>query len=493
MNKTEVVRSYNFKHNINGSKLYTIEKIIYPEWKRIAKILLDKHIHDFKYNFKVNEKNKIYQPIQTILSERYKDAINRQVVGMIKSKLSNFKTRFKEIVLNCDSFDEETKKKLCFINKYNMYFYKGEYSSNKIQISDELFRLAKWIFRNFIGKLPNPKYINMVMQEKIAKLEDSTNIDSEKYPYIIRLSTNIKGKLISLPLYRNSYFDKFKGKLKTSTEFVFSDGKLEYIKLTKTISSDEVSDMKPIDGNSLTIDIGLNNLITTNYGELLGVKYLIKLKKFDLRINNLVKELKLKHGKHVKLKQFDEYNKLISRLSDYTKNEVNRIINKLYLKYRFKTINLEKLDFKNSNLSKTLNRLLHRFGLGAINNKLKSLEYYGVKVNYIDSAYSSQTCNNCGYVDKNNRQKQEEFNCRCCGLKQHADVNAARTLDKFSKRFGDKIFYGKIGRENKLKLIINDFKDNQFWMNNLSVIQVINKNKYFKSPQDEIKSNVHLT
>lgn len=81
---------------------------------------------------------------------------------------------------------------------------------------------------------------------------------------------------------------------------------------------------------------------------------------------------------------------------------------------------------------------------------------------------------------------------QCCGLKQHGDINSTRTLEKFSKRFGDKIFYGKIGRNNKLKLLIEDFIifGKQFWMNNESVIQTLNNNNYYLMFQDEIKLQV---
>ena len=492
MNKEEI-RSYIFKYNINDNKLDVIEKIIYPEWKRIASILLIKHINDFKINFNLNNTNKLYQPIETILSERYKDSINRQVVGMLKSKLSNFKTRFNKIVLNHNGFDDETKKKLCFINKYNLYYYKGDYISTNIQVNSDIIKIAKWIFKKFIGEFPNCNNINMVMQNKVAQLEESKYINKEKYPYIIRLSTHNKGKLIDLPLCKNTYFNKTTGILKTSTEFIFKNNKLIYIKLSKDIKNNILNkNLLPIDGKTLSIDIGLNNLISTNYGELTGMRFLRQLKRLDSNLIKLINNLKLKHGKNVKLCKIEEYNNLVKRIKSYTKNEVNRIINKLYIRHKPKVINVEELNFQHSNLSKRLNRLLSKFGLGVITNKLKSLESYGVIINYVDASYSSLTCNVCGYVDKKNRLKQSEFKCKCCGLKQHADINSTRTLENFSKRFGEKIFYGKMGRNSKLKLLIEDFIvfGKQFWVNNESVIQTLKNNNYYLMFRDEIKLKI---
>ncbi|MEM3988575.1 MAG: zinc ribbon domain-containing protein [Sulfolobales archaeon] len=40
----------------------------------------------------------------------------------------------------------------------------------------------------------------------------------------------------------------------------------------------------------------------------------------------------------------------------------------------------------------------------------------------------SQACSNCGYVDKENRETRSEFECKLCGRRLHADVNASRNL-----------------------------------------------------------------
>ena len=52
-------------------------------------------------------------------------------------------------------------------------------------------------------------------------------------------------------------------------------------------------------------------------------------------------------------------------------------------------------------------------------------ERENIKVRYINPAYTSQKCSKCGYIDKENRKTQSEFNCLECGLKLNADHNAA--------------------------------------------------------------------
>jgi putative transposase len=46
----------------------------------------------------------------------------------------------------------------------------------------------------------------------------------------------------------------------------------------------------------------------------------------------------------------------------------------------------------------------------------------------VDPAYTSQTCHECGHVDKANRTSQSTFTCVACGHTDHADVNAARNI-----------------------------------------------------------------
>ena len=52
----------------------------------------------------------------------------------------------------------------------------------------------------------------------------------------------------------------------------------------------------------------------------------------------------------------------------------------------------------------------------------------GVPVVYVDPAYTSQECAECGHVDKLNRASQALFVCRSCGVVAHADRNASRNI-----------------------------------------------------------------
>jgi putative transposase len=120
---------------------------------------------------------------------------------------------------------------------------------------------------------------------------------------------------------------------------------------------------------------------------------------------------------------------LVKKVKNYLKNEINRIFNRIIKLNKPKEIVLEKLDFRNMNLSKRLNRIISKFGKSYIISKLESLsERYGIKITFINPAFTSQECSNCNYVDKNNKKTKSQFICKCCDKKLNADVNASRNI-----------------------------------------------------------------
>jgi IS605 OrfB family transposase len=54
----------------------------------------------------------------------------------------------------------------------------------------------------------------------------------------------------------------------------------------------------------------------------------------------------------------------------------------------------------------------------------------GIQVMFINPAYTSQTCSECGCVDKENRKTQEKFKCTACGFEANADHNASINISK---------------------------------------------------------------
>ena len=63
---------------------------------------------------------------------------------------------------------------------------------------------------------------------------------------------------------------------------------------------------------------------------------------------------------------------------------------------------------------------------------VRQLEYktswQGNQVHKINPRYTSQQCNECGYTEKDNRLSQSDFQCKSCGHKTNADLNAAKNI-----------------------------------------------------------------
>lgn len=175
----------------------------------------------------------------------------------------------------------------------------------------------------------------------------------------------------------------------------------------------------------LGIDFGLNTLLATSMGDLLGRGFKEKLLPIAKRAMEIAASAQ-KAGR--KPRDCPAYRDLIARMRGLIDTEVNRALNHAVALHRPRVIAVEKLDFRGMGLSKKLNRILSNCGRGAVEKKLNDLaERYGIEIHEVDPAYTSLTCSCCGYADKRQRQG-EKFHCRYCGRRMHADVNGARNI-----------------------------------------------------------------
>ncbi|MCB9228964.1 MAG: IS200/IS605 family element transposase accessory protein TnpB, partial [Deltaproteobacteria bacterium] len=56
------------------------------------------------------------------------------------------------------------------------------------------------------------------------------------------------------------------------------------------------------------------------------------------------------------------------------------------------------------------------------------LHWLGGELILVNPRYTSQMCNVCGYVDKDNRKSQAQFVCKSCKHEDNADNNAALNI-----------------------------------------------------------------
>jgi putative transposase len=90
-------------------------------------------------------------------------------------------------------------------------------------------------------------------------------------------------------------------------------------------------------------------------------------------------------------------------------------------------LNVPKMTTAGRGASKRgLNRSILNQSWGAFAGLLTyKLKERGGTLVLVDPAYTSQTCSECGTIDKESRESQAVFRCRHCGHEAHADVNAA--------------------------------------------------------------------
>lgn len=76
-----------------------------------------------------------------------------------------------------------------------------------------------------------------------------------------------------------------------------------------------------------------------------------------------------------------------------------------------------------------LNREMLRIGLGDLVSKCQYKAHRrGGQVLFVDPKFTSQTCSDCGTVDKKSRESQSRYSCVHCGFTLNADRNAALNI-----------------------------------------------------------------
>ncbi len=473
-----MIRAYKLTQLSNNDKEIKIIAVI-KEYRitaiNISEIQWSNFFKTNKFNKNLDIKN-----VESKLSERYKQTCQYQVVGILKSYLSNIANQFVEIVSKAN-FEPETKMKLFFINKYHLWFdnqakLKGEcfYKAQQPLINPDLIKISRKIIKHLFkkNKKPNLSKINLSRDKKVAVIEKSK---ASEFDYWIKLSSLEFRKQILIPLKSNHYFESIPGELKNFTQINLNKNNEISVCLIKDVPS-QIDLYHPAQ-ETIGIDIGLTNLITLDNGNMFGKNIFNYLKYYDKIITDLAKNLQKQSL--TKLSENNRYRLLVKKVRTYLKNEINRIINRIINLYKPREIVLEKLDFRNMNLSKRLNRILSKFGKSYINSKLETLsEKYGIKITFINPAYSSQECNSCHYIDSNNRKSQDKFICKCCNRKLNADVNASRNI--IARRSGNFSIYLK--KQTILNILINLFADNIKRLPRLysKATILINSNYYYK-------------
>lgn len=473
-------RTYKMRLLANKKKLKIIDSIL-NEYKKTALSIFNLYWSNFLSTGEIPRFLDL-SSIQSNLSVRYKQTCASQVRGILMSYISNRRNDFKEIIYKSSIKDEELKIKLLYINRYHKFF-NNNVVMKKQAIESNAIKLARKIFHHLlkINRLPRMNNISMALDKGVAVVAESNN--KSFVGYWIKLSTLEPRKPIMLPVAKNKYYEAIKGRRVNFIQLNKDRDGYISVGFIKDIASEKIS----FKTERVSIDLGLVNLLTFNEGSMYGRTYFYsKLKEYDKKISTLCARLQ---RSNLCPRSSRRYRKLVDSLRAFLKNEICRVMNKSFKRFLPKHIVVERLDLRSPRLSKRLNRLISNFGRSIIKSKLNDFsEKYGVTIEEVNPAYTSQTCSSCGYVAKKNMRSQSVFICACCGLKLHADINAARCIDARSSSSIASIHKSKAFILDKL---ITKFIERQ--TSHYSLAKITHCNPYFRPYSDQIAMVTRLS
>ena len=314
---------------------------------------------------------------------------------------------------------EATKKTHSMSDNKSLYHdFKKEIRDYKFTTNRVLHSIFRYVTKRLARK-PSLKLKNMMLDSQIVKIEKAK--ETKLFDRWIRIAPLKGQKAIYIPYKSSNYKDR---NALNAYQFVRIDNSFS-IRIVQTVDRVEYNPSDKIVG----IDLGLTDFFATSSDKILDNGFMNWLKKHDEILTKLKASLQ-KQG--IKPRKSKKYRKLVQKIRDYTKNEVCRLFNLVMKHEKPKVIRLEFLDFRNQNLGKTTNRLLTRLANKIIAEKVQRLvDVYGVEVEYINAAYTSQTCLSCGYIAKNNRDGRK-FKCHCCGHKANANTQASKNIARRS-------------------------------------------------------------
>ena len=226
--------------------------------------------------------------------------------------------------------------------------------------------------------------------------------------------------------------------------------------------------------NTVGIDLGIKDFITTSEGETFENKHFKK--SVNDRLKKLQKQLSRKQkGSNNRNKARLRLAKLNKKINDSKLNYLHEVTNTLINENQ--VICIEDLNVKGMVKNHRLAESISELNFGGF---VRILEYkaswYGRVVVKVDRFYpSSKTCNYCGYIKKDLKLSERQWVCPECGEIIDRDYNAACNIrDK-----GIEILVGS--RTPELTLVENPLMDERSVMNlksNDSLKQEVKTNFY---------------
>jgi hypothetical protein len=337
----------------------------------------------------------------TQLSERWHRVAIQQAAGIAESWHTNRDQAYRDYLDDLEAYQEQE-------------------SGNTLDKQAKAPEWREW-------DIPTLRQTCIQANVNVVKLEAS---EDSTFDYWLRISTLDFRKLLYVPIKLAGYHRKvLKGKTINSS-----------VQLNKredgwwlTLSYDEIVTVQTQpDAPVIGIDVGIVNFLTTSDGKRYGT--------FNGKLRERHKRDREKRRRKAKLRaclQKKGVKKLPStssksgqRLIRHVKQSINRAVNECFAEhpdaqFAYEQLNVATMKHK----ARAMNAYLRASNLAHIPKQIEwNALKRSVQATQVKSAYSSQECSVCHYVDRKNRPDQQTFCCRVCGRRMHADENAARNL-----------------------------------------------------------------
>ena len=450
-------------HFVNNYKVFKSENLSAWEVQAIFKDVVGFYINYF--NIKI--RNLSFKTQKCIKIEKYKKNTRVHKKGETKSfelkfnQMSNLGKLIKYLCFtkNFEIQNEEVKQ------LFDYYKQKGFEDrikklvmaiQNRIRSKMKLIEFTTGTYRK-IYSIHRDKNGNQIQDNGFVE-DFSNSLYKVWFKYKSRKET------IYLPIQINSSYHNL-SKIEKSQFFVKRNGsKFDFIAI-KEVENPNFKKFNKVIGIDLNIK---HNFIVTSdgieydYDRKYIQDFVKELKKLD-KVGN--KDFSDKQKKHLEklVKRNEWYFKLLIHniLDEFEKQGITDIVMEDLDKFSKTFVKSEEFEIKYSRLTRLLR-------LGNIKNWFNSqAEKRGIRIHITSPRYTSQTCSKCGYVDKNNRKTQKEFECLECGHSANADFNASInirnrfTLDVLKYKLHNldefqRLIPKKLGK-NKIKEIIENY------------------------------------
>ena len=187
----------------------------------------------------------------------------------------------------------------------------------------------------------------------------------------------------------------------------------------------DIPDTEPItSGYVMGVDLGENNLASTSTGKLFGGGKLCYERDKYLHLRKRLQSNGSKSAKQL----LKKVSCCESRHVRHVNHEVSKDIVKEAIANNCNVIAMENLVNirKRIKAGKRVRSRLHRWAWAQLQEFVEyKAQAVGIKVVYVNPAYTSQTCSVCGNIG---HRKKHQFSCPFCGRLAHADLNAGLNI-----------------------------------------------------------------